>query len=66
MTEAAQPREEAFRLGLELVERKLPAIEATAHVLLEDAERRVQRPSDVRVPAAELGDVREVALGEET
>jgi len=48
-----------------VTERKVPAVERAAHVLLQHAERRVQRPADVRVPAAELRDVVEPALGEE-
>ena len=63
--EPAQPHEEAIRLPLQLVERELPPVAGGAHVLLEDAERRVERPTDVRVPARELRDVLEVALREE-
>ena len=65
LPEAPQAREEPLRRGLQLVERELPAVAAVAHVLLQHAERRVHRPAEVRVPAGELRDVLEVALGEE-
>ena len=65
LAESPQAREESLRLGLELVEREIPAVDGAAHVLLQHAERRVERLADVRVPAAELRDVLEAALGEE-
>src|SRR4029078_3106975 len=40
-------------------------VAAALHELLQDAERRRGRPTRVRVPAAEGGDVGEAVLGEE-
>ncbi len=63
--EPTEAREEAVRLRLEFLERELPAVLRAAHVLLEHAERRVERPADVGVPAREPRDVLEVALRQE-
>ena len=65
LAEPVQPAEEPLRVFRQLVERELPAVEAPAHVLLQDSERRRQRPARVRVPAPERRDVGEVVLGEE-
>ena len=65
VAEPAQPRKESLRLRLELVQREFPAVECTPDVLLQHAERRVERAAEIRVPAPELSDVREVALSEE-
>src|SRR5207302_9124344 len=59
------PTEEALRVGGELVERELPAVQPAADELLQDPERRGERPARVRVPAAERRDVRKPVLREE-
>ncbi len=66
LSEPLQAREESLGLRHELVERELPAVHRAEHVLLQHAERRVERLADVRVPAAELRDVLETSLGQET
>jgi hypothetical protein len=49
----------------EPLERELPAVPGVGQVLLQDAERRVEQPALVLVPARQRGDVREAALGQE-
>ena len=63
--EVAQARDEALGVVLELLERQLPAVAGVGHEALHDAEGGVHELALVLVPAAELGDVGEVALGEE-
>src|SRR5439155_22808706 len=65
LAKAAQTSEKAVRIGGELVERELPAVEPAADELLQDPERGGERPARARVPAAERRDVREAVLGEE-
>src|SRR5204862_3754949 len=65
LAEPAQPLQELLRALTDLVERELPAVEAAADVLLQNPERRRERPAGVRVPAAERRGVRETVLGEE-
>jgi hypothetical protein len=63
--QSTQPTEEAVRRDHDLVEGELPPVDPPGHELLEHAERRLRRPSDVRVPAEQRGDVREVLPAEE-
>jgi hypothetical protein len=49
----------------ELVERELPAVAPALDVALDDAERRVHQVALELVPAAQRGDVREPARGQE-
>src|ERR1700745_2494327 len=51
--EPVQAAEESFRVFRQLVEGELPAVEAAAHVLLQDPERRRQGPPRARRPAAD-------------
>ena len=63
--EVAQARDEALGILGQLVERQLPAVARVGHEALHDAEGRVHELALVLVPAAELGDVGEVAPAEE-
>src|SRR5439155_25374292 len=63
--EPPQPPKNPLGRRLELVERKLPAVDPTLRELLQDPERRAHDAAGVRVPAAERGDVLEAVLREE-
>src|SRR4051794_38278895 len=61
----SQAVEEALGRGRDLPERELPAADRARNVLLQEPERRRERPARVAVPAAERRDVAEALLGEE-
>src|SRR5581483_10633202 len=65
LAEPAEPVEEALRRLRDLLERELPAVLSVGDELLQQPERRRERPARVLVPAAERGDVAEAALAEE-
>ncbi len=65
LAQRACPRDEARRILAQVGERQVPAVGRARQEVLDDAERRVDQPARVAVPAAQRGDVREVALGEE-
>ena len=65
LAEPSQPVEEALGRGRDLAEGQLPAPDCAGDVLLQQAERRGERPAGVAVPAAERRDVAEALRGEE-
>ena len=65
LTEPAAMRGEPPRVGTERVERKLPTIPVGGDELLQDRERRLERPPLVGDVALERRDVLEPAFGEE-
>ena len=65
LAESAEPAEELLRRGGQLVERKVPAVDGVRDVLLEDPERRVERPPRIRVPPRKRRDVRKPMFGQE-
>src|SRR5581483_3965559 len=65
LAEPPQPGEQGGGIARQLLEYQLPAVDRAGDERLEDAERRLQGPADVGVPAGERRDVRELALGEE-
>ena len=65
LTEPAGVRREPPRIRRERVERELPPVSLGRDELLQDRERRLERPSLVGDVALERGDVLEPSLGEE-
>src|SRR5207244_517153 len=65
LAQAPQARQESLRRASELLQGELPAVDRAGYERLQDPEGRLQRPADVRVPAAERRNVWEFALGQE-